>query len=636
MEIKNSTHLPEGTSLLNGKYKIQQFLSAGGFGNTYKAVMQQDADFASGTLQTTITIAIKEFFMHDVNTRADDGRTVLIGNPKQEQLFYSQLRKFQNEARILSGINNEHIVKVIDLIDENGTFYYVMEFIDGQSLDQKLNSNGIALPESEVIGYLNQIIEALDDVHGKNLLHLDLKPSNIMLTRSGVIKLIDFGTCKQVDSNGELTTTLGGFTKGYAPLEQVEQDLKRMGPWTDVYALGASLYKLLTGKLPPMQSDIQDDGIKAFDYSDVNVSDKMQNLILLLMAPRIKERAQSIAEVRTIIDTLWNGNVMVVNALPKLEHTIPQPQTQQHFQQSYQPQPYPYAPQQPVSQSTQSNNQSWMKWAVIVLGICVLTGLGIILYNLGSGSDVSENEGASTESQVQTKYGPCDEVIDVNGVQFGMINIAGGTYMMGAVNDIPAQGDDNEYPVHKVTLSDFKLGQTEVTQELWDAVMGSNPSKNVDAEHPVENVRWADCKTFISKLNSLTGKHFRLPTEAELEYVARGGINQEYTIYSGSNAIDEVAWYNGNCGGHARVASKKANTLGLFDVTGNVWEWCHDYYKASYPSDEQIDPQGPSSGDAHVMRGGSWNDPASNCRVTNRRYNNTGFKSGFTGLRLAM
>lgn len=193
------------------------------------------------------------------------------------------------------------------------------------------------------------------------------------------------------------------------------------------------------------------------------------------------------------------------------------------------------------------------------------------------------------------------KVYEVKGVKFAMVAVEGGTFKMGSES-----GDSDEKPIHEVTLNGFAIGQTEVTQDLWTAVMGNNPSEFKGAKLPVENVSWNDCQTFIQKLNQLTGQQFRLPTEAEWEYAARGGNQSKGYKYSGSDNISEVAWFINNSDVKTHVVAVKApNELGIYDMSGNVSEWCQDWY-GDYSSKSVSNPTGPDSGEKRVYRGGSY------------------------------
>ena len=247
--------------------------------------------------------------------------------------------------------------------------------------------------------------------------------------------------------------------------------------------------------------------------------------------------------------------------------------------------------------------------------------------------------------QQQEQYSPQQEygggfsnqTITVNGVSFEMVYVEGGTFDMGATSEQGRDAFKAEKPVHSVTLSCYYIGKCEVTQELWEAVMGSNPSYFKGAQNPVESVSYNDCQEFISRLNSLTGKNFRLPTEAEWEYAARGGNKSRHYKYSGSDNIDDVAWYDGNSGYKTRaVGTRTANELGIYDMSGNLCEWCSDWYGKKYSAGAQTNPQGPSSGSDRVLRGGCWSIIARGCRVSHRIYGDPNFSSYVGGLRLVL
>ncbi len=225
--------------------------------------------------------------------------------------------------------------------------------------------------------------------------------------------------------------------------------------------------------------------------------------------------------------------------------------------------------------------------------------------------------------------------ITANGVTCNMVYVEGGTFQMGA-SDNDSDACNDEKPAHQVTLPSFYIGETEVTQELWQAVMGSNPSHFTGDNRPVENVSWNDCQDFVKKLNAATGKMFRLPTEAEWEFAARGGNKSKGFKFSGSNNLGDVAWYDGNSGSTTHdVKTKNPNELGLYDMSGNVWEWCSDWF-ANYNGSPQTNPQGLGSGQGRVYRGGGWGNYARSCRSSIRRshYPDNGYN--YLGLRLVL
>ncbi len=217
-----------------------------------------------------------------------------------------------------------------------------------------------------------------------------------------------------------------------------------------------------------------------------------------------------------------------------------------------------------------------------------------------------------------------------------MIYVEGGSFNMGATSEQESECRDFEKPVHEVQLNDFYIGRTPVTQQQWEAVMGYNPSCFKGDNLPVEQVSWVDCHRFINKLNSLTGKKFRLLTESEWEYAARGGTKNNGYKYAGGDAFDDVAWYKDNSDSKTHpVATKNANELGIYDMSGNVWEWCQDW-NGIYPSSPSLNPKGPTSGSYRVFRGGSWCSTPYDCRVSYRNAYAPTFTSNYLGFRLAL
>lgn len=222
------------------------------------------------------------------------------------------------------------------------------------------------------------------------------------------------------------------------------------------------------------------------------------------------------------------------------------------------------------------------------------------------------------------------------GISIDMVRVEAGTFTMGATSEMKDPYDD-EKPTHQVTLTnDYYIGKYEVTQALWKAVMGNNPSRFKGDNLPVELVSWDDCQKFISKLNNITGKKFRLPTEAEWEYAARGGKKSRGFQYSGSNNLSDVAWYDGNSGNktHA-VGTKQANELGIYDMSGNVCEWCQDWYD-KYSSSSQVNPIGANSVSRRVIRGGNWLNYAGHCCSSCRSFGASDIGMNFLGLRLVL
>ena len=663
-------NLKQGALLKNGEYRIEMVLGQGGFGITYLGV------------QTSLgrKVAIKEFFMKGVCERDADTSQVSVSNADNKALVSRFREKFLKEARSIASLDHPHIVPIIDVFECNGTAYYVMKHFGGASLADKVR--GGALPESDAVRYIRQVAEALDFVHSRRMMHLDVKPANILLSDDDKAVLIDFGLAKQYDTEGHQTSsTPVGISHGYAPLEQYKRGgVSTFSPATDIYSLGATLFKLVTGITPPEASDVNDEGLPVLPS---DISPAVRGAIEAAMEPKRKDRPQSIAEFLELLkdskdpkeetiapkdskdpddskdskdpkdfndpkdskDDLISPDEVEITAVPNgyvNEETRVVTKDIKDSKDS-----------KDVSDSKAPKKSNTGKIVATIIAAVVLFGavIGIVAggsdeeenrYSRGTSSYANEN-GNTTTSLGETNADFSTRDFTANGVSFKMVAVGGGTFQMGATSEQQNAYDD-EYPVHSVTLSDYYIGETEVTQELWQAVMGSNPSYFTgNSQRPVESVSWNDCQTFVNKLNDLlagqlpAGRRFRLPTEAEWEYAARGGRSRG-TQYSGSSRIGDVAWYGDNSGSTTHpVKGKNRNELGLYDMSGNVWEWCSDWYSSNYYSNSpSANPQGPSSGSNRVLRGGSWGGNARHCRVARRDGYSPGLRYFNYGLRLAL
>jgi len=292
--------LKKGITLQNGKYTIEKKIGNGSFGITYLATMRVQVGGSLGSIESTVPVTIKEFFMSELNTRSEDGSLV---EGSQNTLVANYRRKFRTEAHNLGQCKHHNIVKVLEVWDENNTTYYAMEYIDGISLDDYIHQHG-PIPEQKAIEMFSQLANAVQYMHSKRMLHLDIKPKNAMVRKDGNLVLIDFGLSKQYDANGdpESNTRVGGGTPGYAPVEQADfHDGKGFPVTMDVYALGGTLFKMLTAQTPPVVSAIVSEGFPAAILERCNVSQTMIAVIKKAMALSKNNRYQTVAEMGNAI-----------------------------------------------------------------------------------------------------------------------------------------------------------------------------------------------------------------------------------------------------------------------------------------------------------------------------------------------
>lgn len=533
--------------------------------------------------------------------------------------------RFYTEAKVMVELNHPYIRQVYDLDELDGRPAIIMEYLEGDDL-KALMKQGRRFTDEELKQWWNQLVDALNYTHARDVVHRDIKPSNIFIDLNGDVKLLDFGIAKVADTtSGTMTgSTLG--TRIYMSPEQVK-DPKRVDYRTDLYSLAVTFVHLLTGKAPYDSTTTSDFEIQACIVS------KPVNLSLLpeewqaFLAPYLEKDPDKRPELR-YFETV--GTPSYTKPTPN-EEPFEDEDEGTVVSETEQKKPTSPNAEAPLSSGTSPKNKN-KSGLWIGLGIAAILLL-VILFTFNKKDDTPTYQSYQRESTTSQPTNSNEMTINVNGVSFVMKKVEGSSFNMGSYDDDAA---DEEQPVHGVTISTFYMAETEVTQALWEAVMGENPSKYVGNNLPVDQVSWNDCQSFIKKLNNLTGKKFRLPTEAEWEFAARGGNKSGSYKYSGSNYIGSVAWYDGNSGNESHpVKTKSPNELGLYDMSGNVWEFCSDWMD-SYDDYRQIDPTGPSSGTYRVVRGGGWNRDEYRCRVSYRGRYTTNDRHFSNGLRLAM
>ena len=485
--------------------------------------------------------------------------------------------RFENEAKVMVRLEQPYIRQVYDYGFMDGSPCIIMEYLEGNDLKSMMKL-GRSFTDEELVKWWNQMVDALKYTHVLGIVHRDIKPSNIFIDNNGNVKLLDFGIAKNSDNQAN---TLTGSTMGtllYMSPEQVK-DPKRVNYKTDLYSLAVTFVHLITGKAP-------------YDSTNNSNFDIQMNIV---------------------------RNPLDISALPPKWRAFLEP----------------YLDKDP------NNRPELTKFDGEKFGTPRKYPLFI------DPSDPSENSNPYIPTLGETVYETSkysmekngdDLVFTVNGVSFVMKKVEGGTFQMGATPEQGLQVSDDEKPVHTVKLSNYYIAETPVTQALWRAVMGQDSASECKGDDfPVDSI--FDVYDFVFKLNSITGKIFRLPTEAEWEFAARGGNYSKGYRYAGSNDLSRVAWFCENSGRKTHpVKQKMPNELGIYDMCGNVLEWCCDIFE-KYDSAFQVNPcAGEDDTGLHprIARGGCWDFRDSACRVSSRfNTGNTIILSWF-GFRLAL
>jgi formylglycine-generating enzyme required for sulfatase activity len=604
--------LPSGT-LLHNRYRIESVIGQGGFGITYKAIDE--------TLKRPV--CIKELFLSGHCTR---GNANTVQSQGLKDLDFAHFcERFVEEAGALARFRHQGIVQVLDVFRENGTAYSVMEYIKGETLKDKVQREG-RMPLPKALPLMQAVLDATEEVHRQGMLHRDIKPDNIMLREDGSPVLIDFGSARAF-SDAKTITQTAILTPGYAPPEQYSEKARR-GPFTDIYSLGATFYFMLTGVRPLPATDRQLETLQAPHRIQPEIPVTLSSALMLALNIKPEERFASIEQFRRAINQNTEAvgpvlpprsrvNVYLVLGVLMILTVLG----------------YAYWKTGPVNNDPQngvSNNDSTLTPADTIT-----LKEKAVPPKPEKTTPTETNKTAETAEPAKETASPLNPILQR--LLVNMVFVQGGRFTLGCTNEQGYDCEANEKPAHSVNLSSFSIGKYEVTQEEWEAVMGNNPSHfSRCSKCPVENVSWNDIQGFIYALNLQTGRQFRLPTEAEWEYAARGGNRSGGHKYSGGDNIASVAWYAGNSGSRTHpVGQKAANALGLHDMTGNVWEWCDDWYGANYYGNSSgSNPRGPSSGTDCVLRGGCLYGIARVCRVSYRDYNTPDSRGEYSGFRL--
>ncbi|MDJ0734204.1 MAG: bifunctional serine/threonine-protein kinase/formylglycine-generating enzyme family protein [Nostocaceae cyanobacterium] len=622
-----------GHQLQNGKYTIEIDIARGGFGITYLATDEHNQRVVIKTLNET------------VQKRPD---------------FAKFQQDFLNEAIKLAKCNHPHIVKVHEVFPEGKLWCMVMEYIQGEDLADRVVNRGV-LSEAEAVGYIQQIGEALTVVHNNGLLHRDVKPANILI-RAGKREavLIDFGIAREfTPSETRLHTPY--LSRCFAPIEQYQTVAKR-GAYTDVYALAATLYFLVTKHLPhPAINRVSGMVLESPRSINPSISNRVNDAILKGMELEPANRPQT---MQSWLELLKEPPATTSTLIPIYKPPTPQPPTPQpSISQPLTPKLTNTIPSLPINQNQQVNNPQtpinpsrrkfiqtlgWMGaglGATFVVGRIftnasrqivtppspvtkISTKSNLLLQSLNFETVRVDSKGKITNRR-QLNATHFAEYLG-GGVTLEMVEIPGGTFTMGLPAG-KAHRDNNESPQHQVTVTGFFMGRYEVTQAQYQAIIGQNPSRFKGKKQPVENVSWNDAVEFCQKLSQKTGRTYRLPSEAEWEYACRAGTTTPF--YFGETITTDLVNYDGNSTyasapkGEYRqqttdVGTFPPNAFGLYDMHGNVWEWCQDTWHQNYND-------APTDGSAWIdenenryrlLRGGSWFNNPFRCLCAHRDF----------------
>lgn len=581
MADNKAIHKFKSGDIFDDRYTLEKLIGVGGFADVWKAVDNT----------THSIVALKIYTNLD-----DDG-----------------INDLSEEYTRMQNLNHTNILKA-DHFDRDGNIpYLVMKFCGGGSLDKKIGR----MENEDVLKVIKDMASGLSYLHQCNIVHQDIKPANILIDDSSgtpVYVLSDFGisskTKTRLSHSVNQKNQGTSMTEAYAPPEKFssKKEDRRPDRKGDIFSFGISIYELVTGGLPfdelSTGRQLQYDDAEV-DFDDIE-DETIRDIVERCMEPN-KEDRPSAEDILDLLDGKGSRK--------------PRRGSGHNSRKTVR------VPNAGDSDNAINANFKWIILSVII----IVAALAFYMV-----MPESQTEEASTDYKQEV------DTFSINGVIMEMVKIPGGSFNMGCTDPNDTDADANEKPAQKRTVSDFYMGKYEVTQKLWFAVMNSNPSTTINDNYPVNNVSWDDCQLFIQRLNAITGRNFRLPTETEWEYAAKvipnpdGTPSTKYSKYAGGNDPDACAWYasgdtasNGSALLHA-VGKKKANAFGLYDMSGNVIEWCQDLYTNYGTGTPEIDQK------QRVLRGGYYDSSYSSIRCTSRGSCESSMAMPPFGLRLCL
>lgn len=553
MADSRSIHKFKHGDEFHDRYLLDRLIGSGGFADVWKAKDNT----------TNSTVALKIYTNLD-----EDG-----------------IKDLSEEYVRMKDLNHTNILRAEHFDTWGNIPYLVMKLCEGGSLNKRVGQ----MTDEEVLHVIKDMAEGLSYLHDNNIIHQDIKPANILVDNKASrvhYVLSDFGISTKTRtklSRSVNQKNLGtSMTEAYAPPEKfspkkAERMPDRKG---DIFSFGISIYELVTGGLPfddlaTGRQLLHDDDLE-IDFSDIK-NEKIRRIVQLCMQ-KDKDSRPSAVDLLTYIssDKIPNNPVRPNNNLKKT-----------------------------VKVKEKSNKTSNY---TIIAAVSIIVG---VLFYIFSGPQTTDNK------KVSKGYVQEIDTFTINGTHLEMVKIPGGTFMMGT-NDVNA--DKYEKPAKKRSVSSFYMSKYEVSQKLWFVIMNNNPSTFINDNYPVNNVSWEDCQLFIQRLNSITGRNFRLPTETEWEYAAKskidsnGNILESSELYAGTSTVPEqYAWYSGNSNNNIHpIGKKKPNAFGLYDMSGNVIEWCQDIFTNYATGNVEIDKE------QRVIRGGFFGSNLSAIKCTSR------------------